>query len=70
MNEEYILNTIKVILSERKVGDPNYVTHQEVINAVLEDLKVALNVLVSENLLTFRKDINGRPLFYVNEGLD
>ena len=66
MNEEYILNTIKGILSERKVGDPNYVTHQEVINAVLEDLKVALNELVSERLLTFRKDINGRPLFYIN----
>ena len=66
MNEEYILNTIKTILSERKKGNPNYVPHQELINAILDDLKVALNVLVSEKRLTYRKDINGRPLFYIN----
>ena len=66
MNEEYILNTINTILSTREIGEPNNVPHQELINAVLEDLKVALNELVSEKRLTFRKDINGRPLFYIN----
>ncbi len=70
MNEEYILNTIKGILSERKRGEPNYVPHQELINALLEDLKMALNELVSEGALTFRKDVNGRPLFYINGGVD
>ena len=35
MNEEYIINTIKGILSERKRGEPNYVSHQELINALL-----------------------------------
>lgn len=70
MNEEYILNTIKGILSERKKGNPNYVHHQELINALLEDLKVVLNELVKGGRLTFRKDINGRPLFYINEGVD
>lgn len=70
MNEEYIINTIKGILSERKRGEPNYVSHQELINALLEDLKMALNELVSDGALTFRKDVNGRPLFYINEGLD
>lgn len=70
MNTEYVLNTVKAILSTRKVGDPNYVHHQELISLVLEDLKMALSELVSENKLTFHKDINGRPLFYINGGVD
>ncbi len=70
MNEEYILNTIKGILSKRKVGKPNFVPHQELIKAVLGDLKVVLNELVANNSLLFRRDINGRPLFYINERVD
>lgn len=64
MNEDYIYNTIKRILSERENNIPNNVPYNELVRAITEDLKLILNDLVSDKKITFRKDVNGGLLFY------
>lgn len=64
MNEDYIYNTIKRILSERKNNIPNNVPYNELVTAIMDDLKLILNGLVSNKKITFRKDVNGNLLFY------
>jgi hypothetical protein len=67
MGTEYILNTIKVLLEQKKRFEPNGVPYRELCDAILEDVKMAINELCSEGRITFRQDINKMPIFYVNE---
>lgn len=64
MNEDYIYNTIKRILSERQNNTPNNVPYNELVKEITSDLKLIINDLVSKKKITFRKDVNGGLLFY------
>lgn len=67
MDFEYILNTIKVLMEQRKDKVPNGAPYKELLDVVHEDLKMLLNELVSEDKLKFNIDINKQPIFYINE---
>lgn len=67
MGTEYILNTIKVLLEKKKRFEPNGVPYRELCDDILEDVKTAINELCSEGRITFMRDINKMPIFYVNE---
>lgn len=64
MNTDYVYNTIKRILGERVNNRPNNVPFNELSKAVMEDLKLAVNQLVSDKRISFRKDVNGNLLLY------
>lgn len=64
MNTDYVYNTIKRILGERVNNRPNNVPFNELSKAVMEDLKLAVNQLVSDKKISFRKDVNGNLLLY------
>lgn len=64
MNTDYVYNTIKRILGERVNNLPNNVPFNELSKAVMEDLKLAVNQLVSDKKISFRKDVNGNLLLY------
>lgn len=64
MNHDYVYNTIKRILSERRNNIPNNVPYNELTKEILSDLKLVLNDLVGQKKITFKKDINGNLLFY------
>lgn len=64
MNTDYVYNTIKRILGERVNNLPNNVPFNELSKAVMEDLKLAVNQLVSDKKISFRKDVNGNILLY------
>lgn len=64
MNTDYVYNTIKRILGERENNRPNNVPFNELSKAVMEDLKLAVNQLVSDKRISFRKDVNGNLLLY------
>lgn len=65
MNEEYILNTIEAVISTKGFAHINYIKE-----AVFDDLKMALNQLVTEGKLEFQRDKNRNPIFKINGGLD
>lgn len=67
MDFEYILNTIKVLMEQRKDKVPSGVPYKELLDVVHEDLKMLLNELVSEGKLRFNIDISKQPIFYINE---
>jgi len=67
MDFEYILNTINVLMEQRKDKVPNGVPYKELLDVVHEDLKMLLNELVTEGKLRFNIDINKQPIFYINE---
>ncbi len=64
MNTDYVYNTIKRILGERVNNRPNNVPFNELSKAVMEDLKLAVNQLVSDKKISFSKDVNGNLLLY------
>lgn len=66
MGTEYIYKTIKVLLEQRKSSDPNGVPYIELWEAIQEDVKMAINELVSEGRITFKMNINKQPIFYDN----
>lgn len=61
MNEEYLLKTIDAVVSANGFGHISYIK-----DAVFEDLKMALNQLVSDGKLKFQRDKNGNPIFSIN----
>ena len=67
MNEEYLLKTIDAVLSTKKLG---FVHINDLKEAVFEDMKMAINELVSEKKLIFQRDVNGNPIFKINGGVD
>lgn len=67
MNEEYLLKTINAVISTKKFG---LVHINDLKEAVFEDMKMALNELVSEKKLIFQRDVNGNPIFKINGGVD
>lgn len=67
MNEEYLLNTIDAVISTKKTG---YAHINDIRDIVLEDMKLALNQLVSDKKLLFHRDVNGNPIFKKNGGVD
>lgn len=66
MNTEYVYNTIKFILSQREKLVPKGVPYKVLVDSIQDDLKMALNELVSEGRITFKQDINKQPIFYDN----
>lgn len=64
MTTEYVLNVIESILKQRVIQEPNCVPYNELATQIIEDLKMAINQLVEDKKITFRKDVNGRLLFY------
>ena len=65
MNEDYIYNTIVTLLND-KTKEPKCVTWRELQEAVAADVQQIINALVSEKRITFRRDVNKQPLFFIN----
>ena len=61
MNEEYLLKTIDAVISAK-----GFAHISSIKDAVFEDLKMALNQLVTEGRLSFQRDKNGNPIFSIN----
>lgn len=68
MTTDYVYNVIKSILSTRVLNDPNCVPYAELAKAVNEDMQMAINQLITEKRITFRRNVNGFPIFYDNVG--
>lgn len=66
MTSEYVYNTIKRILEARVIQEPNCVPHRELVLEICDDLKLAVNQLVEEKHITFRRGIND-ILYYDNK---
>lgn len=66
MNTEYVYKTIKFLLEQRSMLVPRGVPFKVLVDAIHEDLKMAINELVSEGLISFKQDINKQPIFYDN----
>lgn len=66
MDADYVYKTIKFILEQRTNIVPSGVPFKVLVDAIQEDLKMAINELVSEGLITFKQDINKQPIFYDN----
>ena len=67
MTTDYVYNTVHRKLSERVISEPNCVSFNELTKEIVSDLKLALNQLIADKRLTFRKNVNGELLFYDNE---
>ena len=66
MDREYVYKTIKFILEQRVNLVPSGVPYKVLVDAIQDDLKMAINELVGEGLISFKKDINKQPIFYDN----
>lgn len=66
MEPEYVYKTIRLLLEQRTSIDPSGVPFNDVVGAVVEDLKMVLNALVDDGKLSFKIDINKQPIFYDN----
>lgn len=66
MDTDYVYKTIKFLLEQKVMVEPRGVHYTDLMHAIEEDLQMALNELVAEGMLTFKKDINKRPIFYDN----
>lgn len=66
MGTEYVYKTIKILLEQRAGKVPSGVPFMELLKLVEEDLKMAINELVSEGRIAYKVDINKRPIFYDN----
>lgn len=69
MNEEYLLKTIEAIISTHENG-LNYVHINELRSVLEEDMKMAVNQLIIDKRIRFQRDVNGNPIFFINEGVD
>ena len=67
MTTDYVYTVIRRILSERVNNEPNNVPYNELAKNILEDMRMAVNQLVSEKRISYRKGVNDL-LFYDNVG--
>ena len=66
MDTDYVYKTIKFLLEQRSNLVPSGVTYDILLEAIQDDLKMALNELVGEGRLTFKQTVNKIPIFYDN----
>ena len=67
MNTDYVYKTIKFLLEQRMNIVPSGVPYKVLVDAIQDDLKMALNELVTEGRITFKQDISKQPIFYDNK---
>ena len=48
----------------------NYVHINELRSVLEEDMKMAVNQLIIDKRIRFQRDVNGNPIFFINEGVD
>ncbi len=70
MNEEYIFNVVRRISTERRPDSAEFVRYGVLLEAIQEDVKLALNSLVSQKKLEFSRTVNGELLFRANGRVD
>ncbi len=70
MNEEYIFNVVRRISTERTPDKAEFVRYGALLEAIQEDVKLALNSLVSQKKLAFSRTVNGELLFKENGRVD
>lgn len=66
MDRDYVYKTIKFLLEQRTSIVPSGVPFKVLVEAIHDDLKMALNELVGEGVISFKQDINKQPIFYDN----
>lgn len=66
MDTEYVYKTIKFILEQRAMIVPSGVPYTVLLDAIQDDLKMAVNELCSEGRISFKIDVNKNPIFYDN----
>lgn len=66
MDIDYVYNTIKFLLEQRMMLVPKGVPYDVLVDAVQDDLKMALNELVGEGRISFKQTVNKQPIFYDN----
>lgn len=67
MDTDYVYKTIKFILEQRSMMVPSGVPYDVLLDAIQDDLKMALNELVSESRISFKQTVNKQPIFYDND---
>lgn len=67
MDIDYVYKTIRFLLEQRAKIVPRGVPYKVLVDAIQDDLKMAINELVSEGRISFKQDINKQPIFYDNE---
>lgn len=66
MDTDYVYKTVKFLLEQRSMLVPRGVPYKVLVDAIQDDLKMALNELVTEGRIAFKQDINKQPIFYDN----
>ena len=66
MDTDYVYKTVKFLLEQRSMLVPRGVPYKVLVDAIQDDLKMALNELVTEGRISFKQDINKQPIFYDN----